>query len=92
MTLAECLASIASVATAVGVGVAAYQLFVVRQQARTTFEDSLNAQYGVLIERLPLEALFGEQNDREQVADHLPQFYRYFDLCNPQFQSTPTRA
>jgi hypothetical protein len=84
MTLPEGLASLASVATAVGVAVAAYQLFVARQQARTTFEDSLNAQYRVVIERLPLEALFGEQINRAEVFGHLPHFYRYFDLCNEQ--------
>ncbi|MDQ7954757.1 MAG: hypothetical protein RET84_02555 [Pseudomonadota bacterium] len=71
MTLAECLASIASVATAVGVGVAAYQLFVARQQARTTFEDLLNGQYWVLIKRLPLEALSGEHIGQETMIDYL---------------------
>lgn len=70
MTLAGCLASVAAVATAVDVGAAAYQLFVARKQARTTFEDSLNAKYRVVIERLPLNALFGEQIDREKVIDH----------------------
>lgn len=84
MTIAEGLASVASVATAVGVGVAAYQLFVARQQARTTFEDSLNAQYRAVIERIPLEALFGEQIGKEEVFSHLLHFYRYFDLCNEQ--------
>ena len=84
MTFAEGLSSLASVATAVGVGVAAYQLFIARQQARTTFEDSLNAQYRVAIERLPLEALFGEHVKESEVLSLLPHFYRYFDLCNEQ--------
>lgn len=84
MTLLEFLSAIASLATAVGVGVAAYQLLVARRQALTTFEDSLNSQYRLVIERLPLEALFGEAMAQDMIQALLPHFYRYFDLCNEQ--------
>lgn len=61
MTTLEVLSALASIATAGGVGVAAWQLFVTRQQAVTSFEDSLTSQYRALIERIPVEALFGEK-------------------------------
>lgn len=84
MTFDATLTSLANIATAVGVAVAAYQLLVARQQARTAFEDSLSTQYRQVIERLPMEALFGEQVSRSDVMALLPHFYRYFDLCNEQ--------
>jgi hypothetical protein len=80
----EILSGLASVATAVGVGVAAYQLRASSRQSTTTFEDTLNSQYRLTIERLPLEALFGEGMDGKDVNALLPHFYRYFDLCNEQ--------
>ena len=61
MTHLETLGALSSIATAVGVGVAARQLFTTRQLAATTFEDLLTNQYRELIERLPVEALFGER-------------------------------
>jgi hypothetical protein len=33
---------------------------------------------------IPVEALFGECLQTEQQQRHLPDFYRYFDLCNEQ--------
>lgn len=78
------LASIANLATAIGVAVAAYQLLATRQQAATAFEDSLSAQYRDIIAKLPLQALFGEPLAQETLNDLLPHFYRYFDLCNEQ--------
>ena len=84
MTLVEVLSALASIATAIGVAVAAYQLFVARRQALTSFEDSMAGQYRVVIELLPLEALFGEPVAPAKVQELLPHFYRYFDLCNEQ--------
>ena len=84
MTLLEALPILSNGATAIGVAVAAYQLFVVRRQATTSFEDSLNNQYRAVIERLPIEALFGEKLRADDQAGLLAHFYRYFDLCNEQ--------
>lgn len=84
MSPLEVLSALSSLATAIGVAVAAYQLSTTRQQATTSFEDNLNTQYRQAIERLPIEALFGDKlNDQDQ-AELLPHFYRYFDLCNEQ--------
>lgn len=84
MTLLELLSALSNAATAIGVAVAAWQLFTTRQQAATTFEDSLTSQYRSLIERIPIEALFGETLPSQTQDDLLPYFYRYFDLCNEQ--------
>ena len=84
MSPLEVLSALSSIATAIGVAVAAYQLSVTRRQATTTFEDTLNTQYRQAIERLPIEALFGEALNEQHQAGLLPNFYRYFDLCNEQ--------
>lgn len=84
MSLLEILSAVSSIATAIGVAVAAYQLFVTRRQATTTFEDTLNIQYRQSIEKLPIEALFGEPLKEQELSSLIPHFYRYFDLCNEQ--------
>lgn len=84
MTAFEVLAAISNAATAIGVGVAASQLFIARRQATTTFEDSLTNQYRSIISHIPVEALFGEPLSLKAQASLLPHFYRYFDLCNEQ--------
>ncbi|WP_144007168.1 hypothetical protein, partial [Pelomonas sp. KK5] len=84
MTFLESLSALSSVATAVGVAVAAQQLFITREQATTSFEDTLTSQYRTLIERIPVEALFGEPLPPDSQVELLPHFYRYFDLCNEQ--------
>jgi hypothetical protein len=84
MTTLEFFGALSNIATAIGVGFAAWQLFTTRKQAATTFEDSLTNQYRTLIERIPVAALFGEKLDPQKQADLLSHFYRYFDLCNEQ--------
>ncbi len=84
MSLLEVLSALSSIATAIGVAVAAYQLLVTRRQATTTFEDNLNIQYRQAIERLPIQALFGEPLEEQDLPSLIPHFYRYFDLCNEQ--------
>ena len=84
MTFLELLSALSSLATAIGVGIAARQLFIAREQAATSFEDSLTSQYRTLIERLPVEALFGEGLQPLDQTALLSHFYRYFDLCNEQ--------
>lgn len=84
MTTLEVLSALSNIATASGVAVAAWQLFTTRQQAATAFEDSLTNQYRMLIARIPVEALFGEDIPEKKQTELLPHFYRYFDLCNEQ--------
>lgn len=84
MQTLEVLSALSSIATAIGVGVAAYQLRVTRKQGVTAFEDSLAAQYRQVASTLPLKALLGEALTDEEHNTHLQYFYRYFDLCNEQ--------
>jgi hypothetical protein len=84
MQVLEVLSALSNVATAFGVGVAAYQLRITRKQSVTTFEDSLTAQYRQVASTLPLKALLGESLTNEEHDAHLQHFYRYFDLCNEQ--------
>lgn len=76
--------AVASVATAIGVGLAALQLRQAHIQARTQFEDEFTKEFRDLVKQLPLEALLGEHLDEGQYPAALPIFYRYMDLCNEQ--------
>lgn len=78
------LSTLSSITTALGVGVAAYQLRVTRKQNVTAFEDSLTVQYRQVASTLPLRALLGESLTDGEHKYYLPFFYRYFDLCNEQ--------
>jgi hypothetical protein len=84
MGLLDFLSGLASIATALGVGVAAFHLRAAQKQGRTSFEDSLNSQYRSVIRCLPLDALFGRSISAEDLSNFLPCFYQYFDLCNEQ--------
>ncbi len=75
---------VASVATAIGVVVAAWQLALSQGQARTAFEDSLNMQYREISRRLPIRALLGDPLDATEQESALADFYHYFDLSNEQ--------
>lgn len=84
MTATDILAAAANLATAIGVLVAAWQLYLAKGQAESQFEDSLSAQYREMLEALPLMALLGRRLEAEELTAHLAVFYRYFDLCNEQ--------
>jgi hypothetical protein len=81
------LADAAAAATACGVALAAWALFLQRGQARTQFEDGVVQQYRELIKpHLVLDVML------ENVARNLPDaerqrlhdVYLYLDLCNEQ--------
>lgn len=84
MTCLELLSAIASIATAVGVCVAARQLSLAKQQAATSFEDSFAKEYRELASTLPTKALLGDPLDDEEHSAHFDEMYHYFDLCNQQ--------
>jgi hypothetical protein len=75
---------ISSIATAVGVFFAAFQLWHTRASAITTFEDSLANEYREITDRLPTEAILGEPLTAEAQLKHLHDFYSYLDLTNNQ--------
>jgi len=81
------LADIASLATAVGVAVAATALLLQRGQARTDFEDTVVKQYREIIKpNLVLDALLNDALSETPDAERerLRQIYLYLDLCNEQ--------
>jgi hypothetical protein len=84
MSLADAVQSIASLATAIGVGLAAWQLRLTKQQAQSEFEDRLNEQYRKVAARIPLAALLGRPLDDDELTSSLRAFYDYFDLSNEQ--------
>jgi hypothetical protein len=84
LSLREWLNLLAPIATAIGVCVAASQLWITKRQAVTTFEDSLANEYRQITGRLPTEALLGEVLAPDVQKIHFHEFYRYFDLTNNQ--------
>jgi len=73
-----------SIATAIGVLVAATQLWLSKRQDQSRFEDSIASQYREIARRIPLAALLGKPLDSPVLDDYLRVFYEYFDLCNEQ--------
>jgi hypothetical protein len=76
--------NIASIATAIGVAFAAWQIFQTHRLAQTTFEDSLDQQYRSLAMLIPVNALIGKsipENEKKEVREII---YNYLDLCNEQ--------
>ncbi len=91
MSVADLLQGASNVATAIAAAFTAFgawaavrQLRLLEQQSVTSFEDGLVDEYREIAKELPLDALLGVDMTVEQVADALPAFYRYFDLCNQQ--------
>lgn len=76
--------NIASIATAFGVAVAAWQIGESRKLAQTTFEDSLEQQYRNLAMQIPVDALIGRPVSDEKKSDIREIIYNYLDLCNEQ--------
>jgi hypothetical protein len=83
-TMADNLTAISNLATAIGVGVGVWQLWLGHRQNITTFEDSMAREYRELAATLPTKALLGEQLTDEEFREHFDEFYRYFDLSNEQ--------
>ena len=84
MTPFDWISSVGSIATAIAVAIAVWQLSVGRQQARTAFEDSLSREYRTLAQRIPVKALLGEPLSAEEYAEAHDDLYCYFDLSNEQ--------
>lgn len=80
----ELIQAIASAATAIGVAIAAWQLFVSRSQAQSQFEDSFSEHYRGILNDLPLDALLGRELRGTALDAALRAFYNYFDLSNEQ--------
>ena len=82
--MADVLTTISSLATAIGVLFAAWQLWLAHRQSVTTFEDSFAREYRDLAAKLPTNALLGAELTDKEYEDGFDEFYHYFDLCNEQ--------
>lgn len=84
MSAFETIQTAASLATAGGVGIAAWQLLLSKRQSQSQFEDALAEQYRQITALLPLGALLGESLNEQELSNSLRTFYNYFDLSNEQ--------
>ena len=75
--------TIASIATAIGVCIAAWQIWESRKLSQTSFEDSLDQQYRNLAMDIPVDALIGKHVADEK-GELRETIYNYLDLCNEQ--------
>jgi hypothetical protein len=75
--------TIASLATAIGVCIAAWQIWESRRLSQTAFEDGLDQQFRQLAMDIPVDALIGRQiKDKKDELREI--IYNYLDLCNEQ--------
>jgi hypothetical protein len=84
MDIYEIARVVASVATAIGVVIAAWQIWRNAEQTKTSFEDSLNKEYRELMRPIPLKALIGEKITDEESEVAKEAIYNYLDFCNQQ--------
>ena len=76
--------TIASIATAFGIIIAAWQIWLGRRQSRLDFEDSFDQRYRDLTMQIPVDALIGDpfpSEDQKRVRELV---FNYLDLCNEQ--------
>jgi len=78
------IGAIASAVTAVGVFLAFLQLRLTKQQATTSFEDTISSEYRELTTSIPTKALLGKQLSDAEHEKALDEFYHYIDLSNEQ--------
>ena len=75
--------TIASIATAIGICIVAWQIRESRKLAQTSFEDDLDQQYRNLSMGIPVDALIGKPVD-DKNGKIREIIYNYLDLCNEQ--------
>ncbi|MCD9541226.1 hypothetical protein GLP22_08400 [Photobacterium carnosum] len=75
---------ISSIATALGVIVATWQIRESRKLAQATFEDAFNQQYRDLIYAIPVDALLGIELSESESKKIRELIFNYLDLCNEQ--------
>ena len=76
--------TVASLATAIGVCIAAWQIWESRKLAQTSFEDGLDQQYRKLAMDIPVDILIGKSINDDKKDDLREIIYNYLDLCNEQ--------
>jgi len=84
MSFFELVALISSIATTVGVFIAAYQIYKTTELHRTQFEDSLAMEYRELIQKIPIKVFIGEDLTHEELEITRPVLFHYLNLTNDQ--------
>ena len=80
----EWISAAASSVTAIGLIFAFWQLRVTKVIAQLQFEDGLAKEYRELANKIPTNALLGQDLDEEGYRKTFDEFYRYIDLSNEQ--------
>ena len=75
---------IASIATALGIILAAIGLWLTKTQAVTSFEDNVSNEYRQIVKSIPVSALLGDELSDEEYAKSLNAIYNYIDFSNEQ--------
>ena len=76
--------TVAFLATAIGVFIAAWQLWESKKLSQTAFEDGLDQQYRSLALDIPVDALIGVHINDDKKDDLRERIYNYLDLSNAQ--------
>lgn len=76
--------AVGSIATALAVFVAAWQLRRRTSQARTNFEDDLSREYRELARSIPVKVHLGEELAPDEFEKAFQRLHQYFDLTNEQ--------
>lgn len=76
--------AVGSIATALAVLVAAWQLRRGTFQARTNFEDDLSREYRELARSIPVKVHLGEELTPDEFEQAFPRLHQYLDLTNEQ--------
>ncbi len=84
MEIYEIARIVASAATAIGVAIAAWQIWRNAEQTRTAFEDSLAREYRDLMRSVSYKALVGQQVSDQEAEASREAVYNYLDFCNQQ--------
>ena len=84
MTIIDAVTLVASLATAFGVAIAAYQIRVGRVQNISQFEDGFAKEYREVAQKIPVRALLGAELSEDEKKKHFDELFRYFDLSNEQ--------
>jgi hypothetical protein len=84
VSAADVIGTTANVATAAGISLVAYQLYMTRQQMVADFERTFVDRYEGIIRDVPLALLLGEPFDPHHDDRVLRAFFDYFELCEEE--------
>jgi len=75
---------VTSVATAIWVAIAAWQLWESRKLSAAAFEDSFDEKYRQLAYDIPVDALLSKKVNKQDMTQAREWVYNYLDLSNEQ--------